>query len=108
MEAGPNAVLAWAREGYSHRHVRLGETLETLSYPGFWRLVRLYWKTGVQEMLRSFSRGLFAKALQKLVPDVTARDLAPGGAGVRAQALSPDAGFSTTSPFWRNPARSMC
>lgn len=90
VEAGPNAVLAWAREGYSHRLVHLGETLETLSYPGFWRLVRLYWKTGVQEMLRSFSRGLFAQALQKLVPDVTARDLAPGGAGVRAQALSPD------------------
>lgn len=90
VEAGPNAVLAWAREGYSHGCIRFGETLETLSYPGFWRLVRLYWKTGLQEMIRSFSKSLFAKALQKLVPDVSARDLAPGGAGVRAQALSPD------------------
>ncbi len=90
VEAGPNAVLAWAREGYSHRHIRIDETLQTLSYPGFWRLARLYWKTGLQEMVRSFSPRLFAKALQKLVPEVTTRDLAPGGAGVRAQALSPD------------------
>jgi len=90
VEAGPNAVLAWAREGYTRRTVRFDETWETFSYAGFWRLARLYWKTGLQEMVRSFSKGLFAKALQKLVPEVTAADLAPGGAGVRAQALSPD------------------
>jgi L-2-hydroxyglutarate oxidase LhgO len=90
VEAGPNAVLAWAREGYTRRTVRFDEMWETFSYAGFWRLARLYWKTGLQEMVRSFSKGLFAKALQKLVPEVTAADLAPGGAGVRAQALSPD------------------
>lgn len=90
VEAGPNAVLAWAREGYTHKSVRLDETWETLTYAGFWRLARMYWKTGLQEMTRSFSKALFAKALQKLVPEVTADDLAPGGAGVRAQALSPD------------------
>lgn len=90
VEAGPNAVLAWAREGYTHSTVQLHDTLEALTYPGFLRLARKYWKTGLQEMVRSFSKQLFAEALQKLVPEVTAKDLAPGGAGVRAQALSPD------------------
>lgn len=90
VEAGPNAVLAWAREGYTHRTVHMGDLLETLTYPGFVRLAHRYWKTGLQEMIRSCSKTLFAKALQKLVPEVTAGDLAPGGAGVRAQALSPD------------------
>ncbi|ROR03077.1 L-2-hydroxyglutarate oxidase [Desulfosoma caldarium] len=90
VEAGPNAVLAWAREGYTRTTVQRRDILETLTYPGFFKLARKYWKTGLQEMIRSVSKSLFAKALQKLVPDITAKDLAPGGAGVRAQALSSD------------------
>ncbi|MEJ5347170.1 MAG: L-2-hydroxyglutarate oxidase [Desulfosoma sp.] len=93
VEAGPNAVLAWAREGYTRTIVNVKDTLETLTYPGFGKLVRKYWKTGLQEMIRSQSKTLFAKALQKLVPEVTPKDLAPGGAGVRAQALSRDGGL---------------
>ncbi|WP_445893705.1 L-2-hydroxyglutarate oxidase [Desulfosoma sp.] len=90
IEAGPNAILAWAREGYTPTTVRLRDTLEALTYPGFIRLARKYWKTGLEEMVRSHSKKLFAKALQRLVPEVTAQDLAPGSAGVRAQALSPE------------------
>ncbi len=90
VEAGPNAVLAWAREGYTRTTVNAKDTLETLTYPGFAKLVGKYWKTGLQEMIRSHSKRLFAKALQKLVPEVTPEDLAPGGAGVRAQALNRD------------------
>lgn len=90
VEAGPNAVLAWAREGYTKSTVSPAETLESLSYPGFWRLAARYWKPGFQEIRRSYSKGLFHRALKRLVPAIQREDLVPGGAGVRAQALKRD------------------
>ncbi len=90
VEAGPNAVLAFAREGYSRMRISPLELFETLSYEGFWRLVARYWKTGTGEMMRSFSKSLFTSALRKLIPAISMGDLETGGAGVRAQALSRD------------------
>jgi len=90
IEAGPNAVLAFAREGYGRTQIAPLELLETLGYAGFWRLVSRYWKTGMGEMMRSFSKSLFARALQDLLPSISKDDLEPGGAGVRAQALGHD------------------
>ena len=90
VEAGPNAVLALRREGYRWRDLDLGEAWETLSYGGFWRLARRYWRTGGGEVMRSLSRRAFVRALQRLVPAVEASDLVRAGAGVRAQALDPD------------------
>jgi (S)-2-hydroxyglutarate dehydrogenase len=90
VEAGPNAVLAFAREGYTRVRISPLELLETLSYEGFWRLVARYWKTGTGEMVRSFSKSLFTGALRKLIPAISMDDLETGGAGVRAQALSRD------------------
>ena len=90
VEAGPNAVLALGRENYSKWAINLGESLETLTYEGFLRLALKYWRVGAEEMLRSFSKRLFHKALQTLVPDLALEDLAPGGAGIRAQAVRPD------------------
>ncbi len=88
VEAGPNAVLAFAREGYRRGSVNPAELLEALTYPGFWRLAARFPKVGTYEMYRSLVKGEFARSLQKLVPDLTASDLTPGGSGVRAQALN--------------------
>lgn len=88
VEAGPNAVLAFAREGYDRTTVNLGELLETLRYPGFWRLASRFPKVGTYEMYRSLVKAEFARSLQQLVPEITADDLVPGGSGVRAQALN--------------------
>jgi L-2-hydroxyglutarate oxidase LhgO len=88
-EAGPNAVLAFAREGYRHTDFRLRDTLETLTYPGFWRFLLRYPSMCWHEFHRSFSKALFCRSLQRLVPEVQPDDLMEGGAGVRAQALSP-------------------
>ena len=90
LEAGPNAVFAFAREGYAWDRVNLGDLGETLRYPGFWAMARRYWKMGTFEMYRSLSKRAFVQALQRLVPDLQAEDLEGGGAGVRAQAVSPD------------------
>ena len=86
IEAGPNAVLAFRREGYSRWDIDLPELLETLSYPGFMRLAAKHWRYGWGEMYRSFSKSAFVKALQHLIPDVGYDDLQRGGAGVRAMA----------------------
>ena len=86
IEAGPNAVLAFRREGYSRWDLDLSELLETLSYPGFMRLAAKHWRYGWGEMYRSFSKSAFVKALQHLIPDVGYDDLQRGGAGVRAMA----------------------
>lgn len=86
VEAGPNAVLAFKREGYKFQDFNLKDTKETLSWPGFWKIVAKYGQTGMGEMYRSLSKAAFTKALQKLVPEVQESDLVPGGAGVRAQA----------------------
>lgn len=90
VEAGPNAVLALAREGYTKTRVNPRESAWSLGYLGFWRLAARYWKTGLEEMYRSFSKKAFTRALQKLVPEIREQDLQAGGAGVRAQALAPD------------------
>lgn len=90
VEAGPNAVLAWAREGYSGKDISPVELMETLRYEGFWRLALRYWKPGLQEMVRSSLKSRFACALQRLIPEIRSEDLVPGGAGVRAQALGPN------------------
>ena len=90
VEAGPNAVLAFAREGYTLGTVRPGETLGMLGYAGFWHMARRYWKMGAYELYRSASKAAFVRSLQKLVPDIRSADIERGGAGVRAQAVSPD------------------
>jgi L-2-hydroxyglutarate oxidase len=89
VEAGPNAVLAFKREGYRWSDFSLRDTLETLAYPGFRRLARRHWRMGLMEVWRSLSKRAFVRALQRLVPEVAAEDLEPAGAGVRAQALDP-------------------
>jgi len=90
VEAGPNAVLAMAREGYRKSSFCWRELKETLTYRGFWRMAKRYWLTGGREMLRSHSRRLFAHSLRRLVSPIKDEDLQPGGAGVRAQALGRD------------------
>lgn len=90
VEAGPNAVLAWRREGYGRLDVSLGDSWSSLSYPGFWRLARRFWRVGWAEQRRSFSRRRFASDLARLLPGIRPADLEPGGAGVRAQALARD------------------
>lgn len=90
VEAGPNAVLAFAREGYHFGRVHPGELLGTLAYRGFWAMARRYWRTGVYEVYRSLSTRAFVRALQRLVPELRPEDVSRGGAGVRAQAVSPD------------------
>ncbi len=90
VEAGPNAVLAWMREGYAKTDIDPRDLLETLTYPGFLRLARKYWKTGLGEMVRSFSKSAFTRALRKLMPEIQESDLVPAGAGVRAQAVDRD------------------
>lgn len=90
VEAGPNAVFAWAREGYTRSTFSLVDTFESLTYPGFWRLAARYWKPGMDEVRRSCSKKLFHKSLTKMVPEIEIDDLLPGGAGVRAQALQKD------------------
>lgn len=93
IEAGPNAVLAFRREGYKKSNVNLKEFGETLAWPGFQKVAAKYWKTGFGEMYRSFSKTAFTKALQKLMPEITKQDLVPGGAGVRAQACDRNGGL---------------
>ena len=93
VEAGPNAVLAFKREGYKKSDIDFGELSETLAWPGFRKVAAKYWKTGVGEMYRSFSKAAFTKALQKLIPEIREEDLVPGGAGVRAQACDRTGGL---------------
>ena len=87
VEAGPNALLAFRREGYSGSDVDLTETVEMLQWPGFWKMARKYWKMGAAEQYRAWLKPAFTRALQQMVPDLTADDLMPGGSGVRAQAV---------------------
>lgn len=89
VHLGPNAVLAFAREGYTKTAVNLRDLGETLSFPGFWKLAARHWRDGFQEVVRSFSRAEFVRSLQRLVPAITEDDVIPCAAGVRAQALHP-------------------
>lgn len=90
VHAGPNAVLALAREGYSWGRVRLRDIGEVAAYPGLWRLARQHLRYGVTEVRRSLSKRLFTASLARLVPEITAADLVDSGSGVRAQAIAPD------------------
>lgn len=103
VEVGPNAVLALAREGYSHYIIRPREVWNTVTFPGFPRLARRFWRTGLDEFSRSFSKDRFARSLQRLVPEVTPDDLMPGGAGVRAQAVARDGRLVDDFAIARSP-----
>ncbi|MBC7426391.1 MAG: L-2-hydroxyglutarate oxidase [Bacteroidia bacterium] len=93
IEAGPNAVFSFKREGYKRSDFSFSDTLGALAWKGFRKVALKYWKTGIGEFYRSFSKAAFTKALQKLIPEITANDLIPGGAGVRAQACDKDGGL---------------
>ncbi len=90
IEAGPNAVLACAREGYTRGQINPRDLVSTLTFRGFWTMARRYWASGVAEMYRSISKRAFVGALQRLIPELRADDVVRGGAGVRAQAVSQD------------------
>jgi L-2-hydroxyglutarate oxidase len=90
IHAGPNAVLAFKREGYRKRDVSVRDLRETMFFPGFWKLAAKHWDEGWREMVRSFSKHAFVRSLQRLIPEITERDLVPCESGVRAQALRND------------------
>ena len=90
VEAGPNAVMALRREGDRKRDFSLGDSLGNLAYPGFWKMALKYWKIGMGEVYRSYSRRVFLRDLQRLLPEIQNSDLASGGSGVRAQAVARD------------------
>lgn len=90
VEAGPNAVLAFKREGYSRSSFSFRDVLETFTYRGFLKLISSYWRMGFGEMYRSFVKAAFVKALQRLIPELEHNQVYPEGAGVRAQALRPN------------------
>jgi L-2-hydroxyglutarate oxidase len=93
VECGPNAVLAFAREGYRKFDFNVTDTFETFTWPGFRRIAKKYWRTGLGEFHRSFSKRAFVHALRKLIPEIETWHLEPGGAGVRAQACTRDGGL---------------
>jgi (S)-2-hydroxyglutarate dehydrogenase len=90
VSAGPNAVLALAREGYRYTDVSPRDLISSLVFPGFWRMARRHWRSALNEFRRSLSKSDFVRALQRLLPEVREEDLVPGGSGVRAQALKRD------------------
>jgi L-2-hydroxyglutarate oxidase len=90
VEAGPNAVLGLAREGYKKTDFKFKDLAEVLTYPAFWRLAGKHWRTGAGEVFRSVSKKAFVNGLKRLVPEVEEEDLVPVEAGVRAQALKKD------------------
>jgi L-2-hydroxyglutarate oxidase LhgO len=90
IDAGPNAILALKREGYSKLDISLRETFSELTFSGFWRMVGRYWRTGMAEAYRSLNKQAFVRDLQRLVPEIQSADLVPGGSGVRAQAVKSD------------------
>ena len=93
VEAGPNAVLALRREGYRKTDVSLRDLAGTMTFPGFWRMARRWWRTSLGEYYRSLSKAAFVASLQRLVPDLRGGDLKRGGAGVRAQAVDRSGGL---------------
>ncbi len=90
VDAGPNAVLAFRREGYRRTDFSLNDVASSLAFPGFWRMAAKNWRSGADEFRRSFSKAFFVRALQRLVPEIRESDLMPGKSGVRAQALASD------------------
>jgi len=90
VDAGPNAILALAREGYRHRDINVRDLAGSLAFPGLWRMARQHWRNALGEWHRSLSKAAFVRALQRLLPEVCEKDFVRGGSGVRAQALKPD------------------
>jgi (S)-2-hydroxyglutarate dehydrogenase len=90
VDAGPNAVFAFRREGYRRSDFNLRDLASSLAFPGFLRMAARHWRNGLDEFRRSFSKPLFVQALQRLVPEVREDDLVPAGSGVRAQAIRRD------------------
>ncbi len=90
VECGPNAVLAFAREGYRKTDINLRDLAESLTYRGFLKLALKYWRTGFGEMWRSFSKKAFVRELQRLIPEIRSEHLVTAPSGVRAQAIAPD------------------
>jgi len=90
VDAGPNAILALAREGYRHTDVSLRDLASSVTFPGFWRMAGRHWRMGMGEWYRSLSKAAFVRSLQRLLPEIREPDLVPGSSGVRAQALKPD------------------
>jgi L-2-hydroxyglutarate oxidase len=88
VEAGPNAILAFAREGYKKSDFHWPDAKEILSFPGFWKMAAKYWKAGAYELARSCSKHLFLRSLRRLVPAIDGEDLLPGGSGIKAQAVT--------------------
>jgi len=103
VEAGPNAVLALAREGYRRPRFRPADAASALAFPGLWRFVARYPAVCVAEVRRSWSRRLFAATLARLVPDITPADLIAGGVGIRAQAMRPDGSLVEDFHFVTQP-----
>ncbi len=103
VEAGPNAVLALAREGYRGREIRPRELAQTLGFPGFLRMARRFWPVGVREAYRSLDRNAFLRDLQRMIPALGREDLVRGGAGVRAQAVGVDGSLRDDFVFARSP-----
>ena len=89
VECGPNAVLAFGREAYGKLDLNLGDLLESLGYSGFRKMALKHWKMGLGEMWRSFNKGAFVRALQRLIPEIEGKHLDAAPAGIRAQAVSP-------------------
>jgi L-2-hydroxyglutarate oxidase len=103
IHAGPNAVLGLKREGYHKTDVDLRDLGEVLAFPGFWRLAGKYWRDGLAEVYRSWSKAAFVRGLQRLVPEIRATDITPSRAGVRAQALLPSGMLVDDFLFVRTP-----
>jgi L-2-hydroxyglutarate oxidase LhgO len=103
IEAGPNAVLATAREGYRKSDFNAADLADVLTYSGFWRFLRRYPSMCWYELRRSFSRALFCRSLQRLVPEIQPDDLAAGGSGVRAQAIAPEGDLVQDFRFIERP-----
>jgi len=105
VDAGPSAVFAFRREGYHRSDFNLNDLASSLAFPGFWRMAAKYWRSGLDEFRRSFSKSEFVRALQRLVPEIKEADLVPGGSGVRAQALRRDG--TLVDDFQFVPSRRM-
>jgi L-2-hydroxyglutarate oxidase len=103
IEAGPNAVLAFSREGYRKTDLRVRDLADALAFSGLWRFLARYSKTCWMEVRRSFSKELFCATLQRLVPEIQPEDLTPGGAGVRAQAITADGALVEDFHFVEGP-----
>ncbi len=101
VEAGPNALLALRREGYTGAGVDLSEAVEMLGFPGFWKMAHKYWRMGLAEQYRSWVKTAFTRSLQKMVPELQEADLAPGGSGVRAQAVDRNGNLADDFHFRR-------